>query len=235
MTQRVDRLPTNRITVISGKRLVPVPPAHRTPKRSSSSGCVTSRGNCCFSRLFLDRPPGWGARLAGGVVHSRAVATVARWQQPGRANGEEWAPHAKNGLGDDETPGSQPSGRSPRQRAKLEPAPPERGGKMLVECGPGQGRPLPEHEAQGRTWANDCPGPAILPAPAADHTVGARIKGPTILSQPPPAAQRKSPKTHKNPLLSSQEGRNAAPGEAPGPTWRRRGCRGRGWGPAPGR
>lgn len=25
---------------------------------------------------------------------------------------------------------------SPRQRAKLQPAPPERGGKMLEECGP---------------------------------------------------------------------------------------------------
>lgn len=72
-----------------------------------------------FSRFLLDRPPGWGARLAGGVVHSRAVATVARWSDPGRANGEEWAPHAENGLGDDE-PARQPVERgSPRQRVKL--------------------------------------------------------------------------------------------------------------------
>lgn len=102
---------------------------------SSTSGCATSRGYC-FSRNYLDRPTGWGARLAGGVVHSQAVATVACWQQPGRADGEGWPPHAVKGLGDDESPGSQPSGKSRRQRAKLQPAPPERGEKMLEECGP---------------------------------------------------------------------------------------------------
>ena len=127
-------------------------------------------------------------------VRSRAAAR--------QAAGEEWAPHAENGLGDDETPGSQPSGRSLRQRAKLMPASPERGEKMLVECDPVRDGPYRRHEAQGRTWADDCPGPAILPAPAADQRLGARIKGPTVLSQPPPAAhttdtrfQQKPPKT----------------------------------------
>lgn len=43
---------------------------------SSTSGCATSRGYC-FSGNYLDKPPGWGARLAGGVVHSPAVATGA--------------------------------------------------------------------------------------------------------------------------------------------------------------
>ena len=55
---------------------------------------------------------------------------------------------------------------------------------------PSGGGPYRRHEVQGRTWADDCPGPAILPAPAADQRLGARIKGPTVLSQPPPAAHR---------------------------------------------
>lgn len=79
----------------------------QNPKGSSSSGCVTSRGNCCFYQELVQAP-----RLGGapgrGRVHSRGVATVPRWQQPGRANGEDWAPHAENGLGDNDTPGSQP-------------------------------------------------------------------------------------------------------------------------------
>ena len=40
------------------------------------------------------------------------------------------------GPGDDEAPSGQLDALSPRQRAKLLPAPPERGEKMLEECGP---------------------------------------------------------------------------------------------------
>lgn len=97
----------------------------RSPSFTEPHGFQTFRllhqpgGLLFFSRFFLDRPPGWGVRLVGGVVHSRAVATVARWSDPGRANGEEWAPHAENGLGGNEA-ALQPAGRqSPRQRVKL--------------------------------------------------------------------------------------------------------------------
>ena len=65
------------------------PPARYTDlSRSSSSGCVTSRGNCCFYQDLVQAP-----RLGGvpsrGSTYRRAVATVARWSDPGHANGEE--------------------------------------------------------------------------------------------------------------------------------------------------
>ena len=92
---------------------------YRTPRVPDLPAAPPAGRFVVFSRFFLDRPPGWGVRLVGGVVHSRAVATVARWSDPGRANGEEWAPHAENGLGGNEA-ALQPAGRqSPRQRVKL--------------------------------------------------------------------------------------------------------------------
>ena len=92
---------------------------YRTPRVPDLPAAPPAGRFVVFSRFFLDRPPGWGVRLVGGVVHSRAVATVARWSDLGRANGEEWAPHAENGLGGNEA-ALQPAGRqSPRQRVKL--------------------------------------------------------------------------------------------------------------------
>lgn len=85
-------------------------------------------------------------------------------------------------------PGSQPEGLSPRQRAKLLPA---QAGALGKDVGgvrpPSGGGPYQRHEVQGRTWADDCPGPAILPAPAADQAGGARIIGPPR-AQPAPTS-----------------------------------------------
>lgn len=61
VTQQVGRLPTEPNTVISGGRPVPANPGSQNAKRSSSSGCVTSRGNCCFYRVSVQAPRLGGA------------------------------------------------------------------------------------------------------------------------------------------------------------------------------
>ena len=126
-------------------------------------GGLLSSGEDYIVRPWL---PGPGARCHQSQITPKGVYQMAAARQ---AAGEVWATHAEKSLGDDETPGSRSSGWSLRQRAKLLPASPEREEKMLVECDPVRDGPYRRHEAQGRTWADDCPGPAILPAPAADQ------------------------------------------------------------------
>ena len=83
-------------------------PDLQNPKGFQTFRLLHQPGGLLFFTRIWYKPPGWGACPVEGVVHSRGVATVPRWQQPGRANGEDWAPHAENGLGDNEAPGNQP-------------------------------------------------------------------------------------------------------------------------------
>lgn len=136
---------------------------------------------------FWYKPLGWGARPAGGVH------TVGPWL-PWPAGVIQDAQTVRSGPPMQRTAsetmnrrGNQPRAGSRRQRAKLLPALPERREKMLVECDPVRDGPYRRHETQGRTWANDCPGPAILPAPAADRHGRGPDQGPHR-AQPAPTS-----------------------------------------------
>lgn len=127
VTQQGADYPKQPNTVITGGTASPRPAQLTDLYRSSSSGCVTSRGSCFFTRIFLDRPPGWGALLAGGVVHSSAVATVAGPGTPGKAQTVRSGPaHAEKGPGGESCAivGKLPSAAKAAGRA-----PHERGGK----------------------------------------------------------------------------------------------------------
>ena len=152
------------------------PPARYTDLyRSSSSGCSTSRGNCCFSRFFLDRPPGWGACPVGGVVHSRAVGLWLPWPA-GAIQGTQTVrnrpPMQRQAPETMKPPGNQPGGGAPVSGQSCCPPRPALGKDVGGVRPPSGGGPYQRHEVQGRTWADDCPGPAILPAPAADQAGG---------------------------------------------------------------
>ena len=64
-------------------------------------------------------------------------------------------------------PGSQSSGEPPSAGKAVARPGWSPGKKCWWSAAPSWGGPYRRHEVQGRTWANDCPGPAILPAPAA--------------------------------------------------------------------
>ena len=218
VTQQVGRLPTKRILVISGKAVSPRQTGSQTSPGPVPPAASPAGGIVVFSRFLLDRPPGWGACPGGGVLHSRAVATVARWQQPGHADGEGWPPHAVKGPGDDETPGSQPSGWSLRQRAKLQPAPPERGEKMLEECGPTRGGPYRRMRTRGAPGPMTAPDLPTLPAPAAgDRHGGARHQGPYHASAAPTSSAWRGPRKWKNTPLQKGGPPGAARRWPPGP------------------
>lgn len=124
VTQQGADYPKQPNTVITGGTASPRPAQLTDLYRSSSSSCVTSRGSCFFTRFFLDRPPGWGALLAGGVVHSPAVATVTGPGTPGDAQTVRSSPaHAEKGPGADPLLSGAPvssaakaAGRAPHER-----------------------------------------------------------------------------------------------------------------------
>lgn len=124
VAQHVGWQPTEPNTVYPGGRPASPPPDIQTYQGPVPPAALPAGGIVVFTRIWY-KPPGWGACPVGGVVHSGAVATVAPWRPerpPGHADGEEWAPHAETGLGDDDTPWQPARGWSPRQRAKLLPA-----------------------------------------------------------------------------------------------------------------
>ena len=71
-----------------------------------------------FTSFLLDKPPGWGVRSAGGVLHSGVVATVAPVHCDGRTNGEGWPPHAVKGPGDNDAPPLPAGGAEPPSAGK---------------------------------------------------------------------------------------------------------------------
>ena len=84
VTQQGADYPKQLNTVKPGRAVSPRPPGSQTcigpvpPAASPAGGIVV------FTRIWY-KPPGWGAHLAGGVLHSPAVATVTGPGTPGDA------------------------------------------------------------------------------------------------------------------------------------------------------
>lgn len=152
--QRLTPATTILVTPWQGARQ---PPRQVTDRIGPGPPAALPAGGLVFFPGFSRTSPRPGGAPGRGVLHSRAVATVARWQQPGRANGEEWAPHAEIGLGDDDTPGSQPGGGAPVSGQSCSPPRRSTGERCWRSAAPWEtrGRPLQLPEVQGRTWANE--------------------------------------------------------------------------------
>ena len=160
VTQQGADYPKQPNTVITGGTASPRPAQLTDLYRSSSSSCVTSRGSCFFYQVWY-KPPGWGALLAGGVVHSSAVATVAGPGTPGKAQTVRSGPaHAEKGPGGESCAiaGKLPSAAKAAGRA------PQTGGQvMLVESGPVKGGPYRRSGSWGAPGSQPAAGPADGP------------------------------------------------------------------------